>query len=152
MVELDAWRIFVSTGSTPDSILLATEAQNTNQESVETRVPTGGASSFTFKHRWICAQCYKNGQIVERKGKTLYCASRGSHSWRDPMLYCHIGKFSTKNSIFRPKFRPKIRSFFRPKIRSFFRPKIRFLIYFSTKNSTKNSTKISTKIFDQFFD
>lgn len=87
MVELDAWRIFISTGGTPDSILHATQEQNSLLDLERGVVNT----TFNFKHRWICAQCYKNGQIVERKGRTLYCSSRGSHSWRDPMLYCYIG-------------------------------------------------------------
>ena len=88
MVELDAWRIFISTGGTPQTILEHTQEQETFVDIS----PTAVTSTFNFKHRWICAQCYKNGQIVERKGKTLYCSSRGSHSWRDPMLYCNIGK------------------------------------------------------------
>ena len=88
MVELDAWRIFVSTGGTPDCILEVVQEQNLM---MEVERPTA-SSSFAYKHRWICAQCYKNGQIVERKGKTQYCTSRGNpHSWRDPLLYVHIG-------------------------------------------------------------
>ena len=47
------------------------------------------------QHRWICAQCYKNGQQVARRGKTQYCAAgRNAHAWRDPILICFIDRWS----------------------------------------------------------
>ena len=29
---------------------------------------------------------------MTRKGKTQYCSARAAHSWRDPIMMCHIGK------------------------------------------------------------
>jgi hypothetical protein len=31
---------------------------------------------------------------VTRKGKTQYCSARAAHSWRDPIMMCHIDKWS----------------------------------------------------------
>lgn len=91
MVELDAWRIFVSHGVLPDEIL----ATANSLQSPHSGSPAPFSSTFNFKHKWICSQCYKNGQIVERKGKTNYCSlPRNSHSWRDPLLYVYIEKWS----------------------------------------------------------
>ncbi|CAG5098777.1 Oidioi.mRNA.OKI2018_I69.XSR.g15966.t2.cds [Oikopleura dioica] len=91
MVELDAWRIFVSHGVLPDEILAtANSLQSPNSGS-----PAPFSSTFNFKHKWICSSCHKNGQTVERKGKTNYCSlPRNSHSWRDPLLYVYIEKWS----------------------------------------------------------
>ena len=88
MVELDAWRFF-ATGGSGDMIVQAIQEQNSKKE--HQMAPIVSNLTFNFKHKWICAQCFKNGQTVERKGKTHYCAARISHSWRDPMLYAHIG-------------------------------------------------------------
>lgn len=90
MVELDAWRIFVSAGVSPDEIL----ATANSLASPTPESPAPFSSSFAFKHKWICSQCNKNGQTVERRGKTAYCSSRQSHSWRDPLLYVHLDKWS----------------------------------------------------------
>lgn len=108
MVELDAWRIFVSHGVLPDEIL----ATANSLQSPHSSSPAPFSSTFNFKHKWICSQCYKNGQIVERKGilrlkspthcfagKTNYCSlPRSSHSWRDPLLYVYIGKICSFDS------------------------------------------------------
>ena len=55
MVELDAWRIFVSHGVLPDEIL----ATANSLQSPHSGSPAPFSSTFNFKHKWICSQCYK---------------------------------------------------------------------------------------------
>ena len=87
MVELDAWKIYVSSGIDSDQIIAKCVSELKKESSEEP-----SAEAFTYKHRWICSSCYKNGQQVQRKNKSQYCSARAAHSWRDPIMMCHIGK------------------------------------------------------------
>ena len=87
MVELDAWKIYVSSGIDSDQIISKCVSELKKESSEEP-----SAEAFTYKHRWICSSCYKNGQQVQRKNKSQYCSARAAHSWRDPIMMCHIGK------------------------------------------------------------
>ena len=87
MVELDAWKIYVSSGIDSDQIISKCLSELKKESSEEP-----SAEAFTYKHRWICSSCYKNGQQVQRKNKSQYCSARAAHSWRDPIMMCHIGK------------------------------------------------------------
>ena len=88
MVELDAWKIYVSSGIDSDQIISKCLSELKKESSEEP-----SAEAFTYKHRWICSSCYKNGQQVQRKNKSQYCSARAAHSWRDPIMMCHIGKY-----------------------------------------------------------
>lgn len=89
MVELDAWKIYVSSGIDSDQIISKCLSELKKESSEEPN-----AEAFTYKHRWICSNCYKNGQQVQRKNKSQYCSARAAHSWRDPIMMCHIDKWS----------------------------------------------------------
>ena len=88
MVELDAWKIYVSAGIESNEIVGKCRVEK--EKCDETREEVS-VESFSYKHRWICSNCYKNGQQVARKNKTLYCSARAAHSWRDPIMMCQIG-------------------------------------------------------------
>ena len=95
MVELDAWKIYVSSGIDSDQIISKCLSELKKSESTE----EPSAEAFTYKHRWICSSCYKNGQQVQRKNKSQYCSARAAHSWRDPIMMCHIGKKNQRKNI-----------------------------------------------------
>ena len=95
MVELDAWKIYVSSGIDSDQIIAKCVSELKKESSEEP-----SAEAFTYKHRWICSSCYKNGQQVQRKNKSQYCSARAAHSWRDPIMMCHIGKYRTSSNFY----------------------------------------------------
>ncbi|XP_074052515.1 zinc finger CCCH domain-containing protein 7A [Macrotis lagotis] len=85
LVELKVWIIQKETGITHDAIAQESKQywQNIETKAHGAQVPGNQIKygSLNLKIKFVCAQCLRNGQVIEPDKNRKYCSAKARHSW-----------------------------------------------------------------------
>ena len=85
LVELKVWMLQSETGISHDAIA---EESKRYWQNLEANVPGAQVlgdqimpGSLNMKIKFVCAQCLRNGQVIEPDKNRKYCSAKARHSW-----------------------------------------------------------------------
>ncbi|XP_055963383.1 zinc finger CCCH domain-containing protein 7A [Sorex fumeus] len=100
LVELKVWVLQSETGISHDAI--AQESKRYWQK-METHVPGAQVlgnqvmpGSLNMKIKFVCAQCLRNGQVIEPDKNRKYCSAKARHSWIKDRRALRVMSFERK--------------------------------------------------------
>ncbi|XP_054991976.1 zinc finger CCCH domain-containing protein 7A isoform X1 [Sorex araneus] len=100
LVELKVWVLQSETGISHDAI-----AQESKRywQNMETHVPGAQVlgsqvmpGSLNMKIKFVCAQCLRNGQVIEPDKNRKYCSAKARHSWIKDRRALRVMSFERK--------------------------------------------------------
>ncbi|XP_067830756.1 zinc finger CCCH domain-containing protein 7B isoform X2 [Heptranchias perlo] len=85
LIELKVWVMQQSSGITHDEIMQESmkywQSLESNVSRTQVSPGTGKASSLDMKMKFVCGQCWRNGQVVEPDRSLKYCSAKIRHGW-----------------------------------------------------------------------
>ncbi|XP_029446100.1 zinc finger CCCH domain-containing protein 7B [Rhinatrema bivittatum] len=116
-MELKVWLLQQHSGMTHEGILqeakkywqaLEVSANRASRNKVPSKTAT--PSTFDLNMKFVCGQCWRNGQVVEPDKDLKYCSAKARHSWtKERRVLLVMSKEKKKWVSVRPL--PAIRSF-----------------------------------------
>ncbi|XP_069764215.1 zinc finger CCCH domain-containing protein 7B isoform X2 [Narcine bancroftii] len=81
LIELKVWLMQQSSGITHDEIVQESTKYWQSVEVGANRPQAGKTNSLGMKMKFVCGQCWRNGQVVEPDKSLKYCSAKIRHSW-----------------------------------------------------------------------
>uniref|UniRef100_A0A8C0JEE4 Zinc finger CCCH-type containing 7B n=1 Tax=Chelonoidis abingdonii TaxID=106734 RepID=A0A8C0JEE4_CHEAB len=116
-IELKVWLLQQYSGMTHEDIvqeskkywqLMEVNASKATSSTAAPRGPT--SSSFDLQMKFVCGQCWRNGQVVEPDKDLKYCSAKARHCWtKERRVLLVMSKAKRKWVSVRPL--PSIRNF-----------------------------------------
>ncbi|XP_077686783.1 zinc finger CCCH domain-containing protein 7B isoform X2 [Eretmochelys imbricata] len=116
-IELKVWLLQQYSGMTHEDIvqeskkywqLMEAHASKATSSTAAPRAPT--SSSFDLQMKFVCGQCWRNGQVVEPDKDLKYCSAKARHCWtKERRVLLVMSKAKRKWVSVRPL--PSIRNF-----------------------------------------
>ncbi|XP_053109890.1 zinc finger CCCH domain-containing protein 7B isoform X8 [Hemicordylus capensis] len=116
-IELKVWLLQQYSGMTHEDIVqeskkywqqMEAHASKANNTMASTRTPTSNA--FELEMKFVCGQCWRNGQVVEPDKDLKYCSAKARHCWTKERRVLLVKSKAKKKWVFvRPL--PSIRNF-----------------------------------------
>ncbi|CAI5785938.1 zinc finger CCCH domain-containing protein 7B isoform X1 [Podarcis lilfordi] len=116
-IELKVWLLQQYSGMTHEDIVqeskkywqqMEAHASKTNSNMASARTPT--SSTFDLQMKFVCGQCWRNGQVVEPDKDLKYCSAKARHCWtKERRVLLVMSKAKKKWVSVRPL--PSIRNF-----------------------------------------
>ncbi|XP_042554182.1 zinc finger CCCH domain-containing protein 7A [Dipodomys spectabilis] len=100
LVELKVWTMQSETGISHDAIAQESKQYWQNLEAVGPGAQVFGnqimPGSLNMKIKFVCAQCLRNGQIIEPDKNRKYCSAKAMHSWTKDRRAMRVMSFERK--------------------------------------------------------
>ncbi|XP_066489488.1 zinc finger CCCH domain-containing protein 7B isoform X2 [Tiliqua scincoides] len=116
-IELKVWLLQQYSGMTHEDIVqeskrywqqMEAHASKANNNMASTRTPT--SNTFELQMKFVCGQCWRNGQVVEPDKDLKYCNAKAHHCWtKERRVLLVMSKAKRKWVSVRPL--PSIRNF-----------------------------------------
>ncbi|XP_065692100.1 zinc finger CCCH domain-containing protein 7B isoform X4 [Patagioenas fasciata] len=116
-IELKVWLLQQYSGMTHEDIVqeskkywqqMEAHASKTTNSMASPRAPT--SSTFDLQMKFVCGQCWRNGQLVEPDKDLKYCSAKARHCWtKERRVLLVMSKAKKKWVSVRPL--PSIRNF-----------------------------------------
>ncbi|XP_062443329.1 zinc finger CCCH domain-containing protein 7B isoform X5 [Rhea pennata] len=116
-IELKVWLLQQYSGMTHEDIVqeskkywqqMEAHASKPTNSMASTRAPT--SSTFDLQMKFVCGQCWRNGQLVEPDKDLKYCSAKARHCWtKERRVLLVMSKAKKKWVSVRPL--PSIRNF-----------------------------------------
>ncbi|XP_015274714.1 PREDICTED: zinc finger CCCH domain-containing protein 7B isoform X2 [Gekko japonicus] len=116
-IELKVWLLQQYSGMTHEDIVqeskkywqqMEAHATKANNNVASTRTPT--SNTFDLQMKFVCGQCWRNGQVVEPDKDLKYCSAKARHCWtKERRVLLVMSKAKKKWVSVRPL--PSIRNF-----------------------------------------
>ncbi|XP_077195495.1 zinc finger CCCH domain-containing protein 7B isoform X2 [Paroedura picta] len=116
-IELKVWLLQQYSGMTHEDIVqeskkywqqMEAHAIKANNNMASTRTPT--SNTFDLQMKFVCGQCWRNGQVVEPDKDLKYCSAKARHCWtKERRVLLVMSKAKKKWVSVRPL--PSIRNF-----------------------------------------
>lgn len=116
-IELKVWLLQQYSGMTHEDIVqeskkywqqMEAHASKTNNNMASARTPT--SNTFELQMKFVCGQCWRNGQVVEPDKDLKYCNAKAHHCWtKERRVLLVMSKAKRKWVSVRPL--PSIRNF-----------------------------------------
>ncbi|KAJ6658997.1 hypothetical protein lerEdw1_019634 [Lerista edwardsae] len=116
-IELKVWLLQQYSGMTHEDIVqeskkywqqMEAHASKANSNMASTRTPT--SNTFELQMKFVCGQCWRNGQVVEPDKDLKYCNAKARHCWtKERRVLLVMSKAKRKWVSVRPL--PSIRNF-----------------------------------------
>nr|XP_056703041.1 zinc finger CCCH domain-containing protein 7B [Euleptes europaea] len=116
-IELKVWLLQQYSGMTHEDIVqeskkywqqMEAHAIKSSNNVASTRAPT--SNTFDLQMKFVCGQCWRNGQVVEPDKDLKYCSAKARHCWtKERRVLLVMSKAKKKWVSVRPL--PSIRSF-----------------------------------------
>ncbi|XP_061495247.1 zinc finger CCCH domain-containing protein 7B isoform X4 [Rhineura floridana] len=116
-IELKVWLLQQYSGMTHEDIVqeskkywqqMEAHANKANNNMASTRAPT--SNTFDLQMKFVCGQCWRNGQVVEPDKDLKYCSAKARHCWtKEHRVLLVMSKAKRKWVSVRPL--PSIRNF-----------------------------------------
>ncbi|XP_078388160.1 zinc finger CCCH domain-containing protein 7B-like [Cetorhinus maximus] len=85
LIELKVWVMQQSSGITHEEIVQESMKHCLSMEAIASRTQVlsgaGKVSSLGMKMKFVCSQCWRNGQVVEPDKSLKYCSAKIRHGW-----------------------------------------------------------------------
>ncbi|XP_020664048.2 zinc finger CCCH domain-containing protein 7A isoform X1 [Pogona vitticeps] len=107
LVELQVWMMQNKTGITQEAIVQESKKywQNMESNAHGAQILTNQAKhgSLNLKMKFVCAQCWRNGQVSEPDKNKKYCSAKARHPWtRDRRVLLVMSNERKKWNTIRP--------------------------------------------------
>ncbi|KAJ7330041.1 hypothetical protein JRQ81_016215 [Phrynocephalus forsythii] len=116
-IELKVWLLQQYSGMTHEDIVqeskkywqqMEAHTSKASSSMASTRTPT--SSTFDLQMKFVCGQCWRNGQVVEPDKELKYCSAKARHCWtKERRVLLVMSKAKRKWVSVRPL--PSIRNF-----------------------------------------